>query len=180
MGYNNREIEVKMLVVHSNFLSVERMLDAHLQDWDSKISGKSKDVYWKAPRNADANFVRVRFLPETKSGQLTLKHCDKETNVNRLEIDVDVKDPTQTVKLFTQLMGESTGVITKQYTVYFLDEEDTTISLYKVIGDSQLFIEVEARTATKVDKLVSDLKERFPVDLTSINKSLFDLFIKNK
>lgn len=182
MGYKNREIETKFIVTsYSSYREIEDSLNTLLNDdRATKISGASKDVYWKPPRGSEADFVRVRYLPEDDSGQLTLKHTDKDNTQDRVEIDVDVANPDQAVELYKRLLGDPAGIISKRYTVYFLDKRDTTVSLYKIQSDPRFFIEVEARTKEKMDKVISRLKEDIGLSLEVVNKSLFDIFIKGR
>lgn len=180
MGYENRELEVKLQLHCTSFDTAERTLDTVLSGlWNTKLSGKSKDIYYKTYNNEKVDFLRIRFLPENNSGEITVKYSDKGTNTDRVEIDLAVSDPQQATVLFTQLMGEPAGSITKQYSVYFLPN-GATISLYRVLGDSRLFVEVEAREQLELDRLVSNLIEDCLYDMTKINKSLFDLFIKGQ
>ena len=182
MGYKNREIEVKLLVKGITSLkTVNNHLEKMFPDPEDLVIGKSKDVYFHPPVGSEVDFARVRFFPDRDGGQLTIKASDKGNNVDRIEVDVEVKDCDQAVKFLNHLLGrEPTGTLTKRYIVYFLDKRDTTVSLYQLVGDSRVFLEVEARSMAKVDKLLKELENILPYELERVNSSLFQLFVEEE
>ena len=62
--------------------------------------------------------------------------------------------------------------------MFFMDNKDTTISVYRVFSDKRVFIEVEARHQDKVDQIVSILRKHLSYKLKNIDKSLYKLFVK--
>lgn len=82
------------------------------------------------------------------------------------------------------LLGGSGGTIRKTYYVYVLENEHTTVSLYRVHGDDdRIFVEVEARTKKRMlqleDKVKKSLSEAgFEVDRAE--GSLFEMFVAKK
>lgn len=180
MGFMNREIERKFIVKDvAQMKTVNNYLDRTYSDPEEVIIGKSKDVYFNPPNDSKADFARVRFFPDSKKGQLTLKSSDKGNNVNRIEIDVEVEDADQAVEFCKALLNrEPSGIINKRYIVYILDKRDTTVSLYQIVGDSRVFLEVEARTLDKVDKVLAEIKKDLPYELESVGKSLFQIFVE--
>lgn len=180
MGYKNREIEVKLLMQNvASMKAVDKHLQEMFPDPEDLIIGKSKDVYFFPPEGSKADFARVRFFPDRDGGQMTIKWSDKGNNVDRVEIDVEVSDCDQAVSFLEAFTGQkASGVINKRYIVYFLDKRDTTVSLYQVVNDSRVFLEVEARRMEKVDKLLEDIKKHIPYSAERVNKSLFQLFVE--
>ena len=179
MGYKNREIEKKFIVADSklSFKEVCYLARYAIVDWEEQVSGRSKDLYWKSHDPVAADFIRLRYMPDG-SGELTLKRADQGSNVNRIEIDVVVPEPKQTGKFLKQLFGDPLGDIHKDYFILRLDEEDTTVSVYKIKGRSHVFIEVEARTLAKVDGLAKRLSTR--IKMNQEKRSLYELFFRSK
>ncbi len=178
MGWGNREVEIKLQVLNDfTFNQVSSQLrDFYGDICDRIISGASKDIYFKAPRASKADFVRVRYGTRDELSQITLKYSDRGTNKNRVEIDVEVSDPDQAEVLLKYCLGKPVGKIKKKYHVYFLNDYDN-VSCYQIDGDDRVFIEIEAKTRKKVDKLRKELTSTF-LDLKVINKSLYQLFLK--
>lgn len=177
MGYKDREIEKKYLVPDGNYEDTVALVKSSLNKWDKLIENGSNDFYWKVPVGLIGDFIRLRYLPEGK-GQLTVKHADKETNVNRVEIDVVVENPDEAKKFLVHVMGEPIGKLYKEYTVFFIKDEFTTISVYRVRGDKRIFLEVEAKTVAHVDKLSKTLNKAIPLDQQE--KSLYQIFFGDK
>jgi adenylate cyclase class IV len=182
MGYNNREIEKKYVVTDpkNTFNKVAKILTDNFSDrflkncWDG---GTSKDFYWKSPNARGADFVRLRFMPDG-SGQLTLKKADRGTNVDRIEIDVEVKNPKQTYKFLSQLLGKPLGKIQKNYQVTYLDDGGSNISVYKVHGNPAVFIEIEARSLSYVNKIEKKLSGF--IAIKQERRSLYQVFFGGK
>lgn len=181
MGHKNREIEVKLLAKTDKGYSgvvkdVRKILTKAGKRPNKTIVGDSSDVYWLPSRTANADFMRVRYHPEG-GGQLTVKHEDQGDNLNRVEIDVDVKDPDQAVKFLTAANGPPIGTLRKKYTVFYVDRFDTNVSVYKVRGDKRVFVEIEARKEVLVDELVSIIRNGVRYKLPGVASSLFWMFI---
>ncbi|MCM8763357.1 MAG: CYTH domain-containing protein [Candidatus Omnitrophica bacterium] len=180
MGFMNREIERKFVVKGvTQMQAVRNYMDRTYPDPEEIIIGKSKDVYFNPPNDSKADFARVRFSHDSKKGQLTLKSSDKGNNVDRIEIDVEVEDADQAVEFCKILINtEPSGIIDKRYIVYILDKKDTTVSLYQIVGDQRIFLEIEARALDKVDKVLAEIKKDLPYALESLDKSLFQIFVE--
>lgn len=179
MGYNNREIEVKMLVKGCKSLKKVEKLCLKLFQPLHVITDQRTDYYWPAPAT---DFVRVRQMEKNKNGhgQMTVKKTDRGSNFNRLEIDLDILNVNQAVRLKTAEYGKQPKKLKKKYTILFLDHLDTNISVYQIDKDKRIFVEVESRNARKVNSLVKILKSKIPFPLEVIRKSLYDIFILRK
>jgi adenylate cyclase class IV len=148
------------------------------------VVGCASDTYWDVPEESQADFLRLRILDEPDEGgnpaQITLKASDKGGNVNRVEVDLGVSDHVQANKLLTYLLGDPLGQVTKRYTVYFLEDVHTTISVYKVMKDKRIFVEVEATTLKRVKEMTKTLVEKGGLKVERIPQSLFDMFVQKK
>ena len=192
MGYKNREIEVKMVVMHGqmpykSMSDINKVISIHYAQSRFKyIEGFSADTYWNKINNPHkVGFFRIREM-EDGTCQLTVKEQDKGNNYDRIEIDVGSYDsPEQAILLMTQLLGPSLGVIKKKYYVHILDsdhEEKPTISVYQIKGDNRVFVEIEAHSSKEVERLKAEvtsiLNSYFRVHLEVETNSLFSIFIK--
>ena len=177
MGFRNREIETKLILksypsLDSVAIKVQKLFGYKCRDI---IVGHSRDTYWKAPAGAKADFVRLRYFQDG-TGQLTVKFSDRGTNVDRVELDLFIKDPKQARLVLIQLFGKPVGTVRKKYFVYFLENEHTTISVYKVDGDRRIFVEAEATTNGKMVRMINRLK-KIPWEFYRSDKSLYQLFL---
>lgn len=179
MGHKNREIEKKFTVDNGNLDEVQSLIYQTLGDKnvDSILHDASRDYYWDTPKGLNADFIRLRIMPDD-TAQLTLKHTDKGDNTDRIEIDVPVGSPDQGRAFLNHLIGESTGSVYKEYYVFFLDKRDTTVSVYRVRGDKRIFVEIEARSLERVEKLVERVGTT--VVLNPEARSLYQIFIQKK
>jgi adenylate cyclase class IV len=182
MGYQNREIEIKLLVQKAKSLAeVNNLLGRHFKAKSkSVIRETSKDTYWDSPKSSKADFARLRYYPQGLA-QMTIKHTDKGDNLDRVEVDLEVGDPDKAMLILTALLGKPKGSIVKEYVVYFLDENETTISLYQIVNDSRIFVEVEAKTEKKVFALIKEItKVLSHYKLKRETKSLYQIFLAKK
>lgn len=187
MGYRNREVELKLLVDgHSTMASVERAIRpllSELTDQQARpvVVGCAADTYWAAPDESPADFIRLRILDEEDArgnpAQITLKSSDKGSNINRIEVDLGVSDHSQANKLLTLMLGDPLGQVTKRYTVFFLEDIHTTVSVYKVMKDKRIFVEVEATTLKRVKEITKILMDQGGLKFTRIPQSLFEMFV---
>lgn len=179
MGYRNREKERKFLV--SSNVSYDQAITLVKEVFphcERIIDDCSRDYYWNLVEGLKGDFIRLRMMPDG-SAQLTVKHADKGSNTNRVEVDVGIPlDQVDQVKAFLEYVhGPISGSVMKDYFVFFLAADDhTTVSIYQVIGDKRLFVEVEAKTIKKIDELVTQIEEK--VSITPIKESLYQLFIR--
>lgn len=189
MGYKNREIEWKLLTEGATTMApvdrvVHSVLKSHIPFCKPIIKGCAADTYFCPPEEARADFVRVRELDEPDEhgcrAQITLKYSDKDGNVNRVEIDLGVSDPEQAIRLLTYMLGDPLGRVTKHYTVYFLENVHTTVSVYKVMKDKRVFVEVEATSAKRVAEVTDWLRVDGGLKFERVKTSLFDMFVAKK
>jgi len=177
VGHKNREIELKLEVLNVKSLAEVSSQLEKVFNYRKTVKGKSRDLYWKATEKSKADFVRLRLYPDS-SPQVTVKYTDKGSNFDRVEIDLNVDNAKNAVELINSLFGKPTGSIYKEYQVYFLDKEDTNISVYQIKNDPRVFIEIEARTKKKVLDLSKSLKTYFPkLKTKKVNQSLYQLFL---
>jgi len=176
MGYRNREIEKKFVVENANYAKTIELLEG-IFDYDRKLVDASKDYYWHPQGGMKASFARLRYMPDG-SGQMTIKYADRDSNLNRVEIDVKIDEPGQAKKFMTQLLGDPCGSIYKKYHVLFLGDEHTTISVYAVRGDkeSRVFVEAEATSVSKLEALEKKIGDS--LILKHEPRSLYEIFFK--
>jgi len=186
MGYKNREIEVKLLVESAkSYTQVNQIVSDFMEvlypDFE-KISGRSYDLYWAAPKDSNADFIRLRRTDDRRA-VITLKASDNGNNVDRVEIDLEVDDYDQSKEILIALRGDPVK-LTKRYDVYFLENSDTNISVYQVSGDDKVFIEVEGRTSHRVNELCHKLNNLFchgmMINLHQVNNSLYQMYIQKR
>lgn len=177
MGYKNREIERKFVIAEKDYNSGVRLLKRAIGNWDRLVTGDSTDIYFEVPSNLPADFARVRMMPRGKA-QLTIKYQDRDCNLDRVEIDVNVDDPAQAIAFCTHLFGYPARSVRKKYLVLFLDDRDTNVSIYTVRGDKRVFIEIEARTVEKVEKITKRLGKKLSIEVEK--RSIYQLFVKRK
>ena len=178
MGYKNREIEVKLVVENADSLSkINNILKKHFKKKSKRQRvGISKDAYWRTPRTSKADFIRLRCYSGGRA-QLTVKHTDKGDNLDRVEIDLEIDDSKKASLMLSSVFGSSLGFIHKRYSTYFLDNEDTTVSLYQIVNDKRVFLEVEARSKKEVFSLIKEVEGILPnYKLKREKRSLFQLF----
>lgn len=189
MGYKNREIEWKLLTEGATSMppvdrTVHEILKKNGSFCKPIIEGCAADTYFQPHEDMRADFVRVRELDEPDEhgcmAQITLKHSDKNGNVNRVEIDLGVSSAEQAVKLLTYMLGDPLGRVTKRYTVYFLENIHTTVSVYKVFRDKRVFVEVEALSLKRVTEITTLLRREGGLKFDRVTTSLFDMFVAKK
>lgn len=184
MGYKNREVEWKLIVDGQSMAAVDKIVSGVFKEQcRPKVTGCASDIYWDSPEDSDADFVRLRMLDEPtpeRAAQITLKSQDKGNNVNRIEVDLDVSDPRQANTLLSIMLGDPLGQITKKYYVYFLENEHTTVSIYKIVKDKTVFVEVEGINLKRVKQLTKELIDGGIKFVGRSELSLFDVFVKKK
>lgn len=178
MSYRNREIETKLIIRDRDLATVNAWLQHWIGHMTKMISGKSTDTYW-AVNNPDvtADFIRIRDLGN--SAQLTVKGKDRGTNLNRLEIDVDVESSLSKVtRLVQALLGKPSGTINKEYYVYWLDEH-TNISCYQVTEPAypHIIVEIEGITEERVLELESSMIRSWGDKIERAPGSLYEMLV---
>jgi hypothetical protein len=177
MGFNNREKEIKLLVEGcADRKKIDKLCRKLFRPVHTVDNKQRTDYFWTSPK---CNFYRVRQMGDKISGpgQTTVKKCDKGDNVDRLEIDVDVDNALQAIKQKTADTGKKPDTVCKIYSVLFLDDKETNISVYQVANDKNVFIEVEARNLRQVNQIVNSLKDLLPYNLRQIKNSLYEMFV---
>jgi len=178
MGHKNREKEKKFVVPGVTLDESVAILKKIIPDCKRTIVDASRDYYWTPPREFNADFIRLRYMPDG-TGELTIKQADRGGNTNRVEIDVEVKDPDQCKKFWEHAVGPVTGSVYKDYHVFFLDDDEhTTLSLYRVRGDKRIFFEAEAKTIAQVDQLAKQVGTAMTLEPES--RSLYQIFIEKR
>lgn len=182
MGYRNREIEKKYVIDKktTGYEDAKTQIKALLGKINRTIDESSRDYYWKPVKGQKGDFLRLRFMPDG-SGQLTVKDADRGSNFNRVEIDVEVDDAAQCLEYQEYVHGDHYGSVFKSYYVMFLElDEHTTVSVYKVRGDTEgrIFVEIEAKTQARVEELNKLISKEVP--LTYEPRSLYQIFVEGK
>ena len=185
MGFRDREIERKLIVKGTTRMAdVDRYLLKVLKRHKRLIAGKSEDIYWESPEGSRADFVRLRRANKDGAAKLTIKYSDKRNNFNRIERDVEVHPFSTTRRLLEDVFGKPAGYVNKRYIVYVMGaaggEADSTISLYQIVGDRRVYLEIEAITAAKVDFWTKKVLRALPYRTKRVNQSLYMIFIKNQ
>lgn len=177
MGYRNREIEMKMEVLNGESVHrTAKVVSTALSNLvKSTVIGHRTDEYWEPLRGMKADFIRLRRLDDERA-QLTVKHTDKDDNLDRVEIDLIV-EYRQAKKFLVQLLGEPAGKIKKLYHILILGSHDHSAVVYKVDGYPKLFLEIEGKSVKQVQRLV-DKVTAAGLKTKRIKKSLYQLVVK--
>lgn len=185
MGHKNREIELKAWLKGASSLApVERRLNYILASKARRtVRAKAEDVYFKAPRGARADFIRLRRKGlGSKAGTYTIKFTDRGGNLDRVEKDNHVDDFAQMLDTMKDVHGAPEGTVLKTYVVYWLgskgDESDTTVSIYRVVNDHRVFIEIEGKSKQVVDYWTIYIASRVPYKLIREYRALYQIFVK--
>lgn len=191
MSYRGREIESKWRVLGGRSLEqVNSRIHAVLgSSVRAKIYGNSTDQYWALPDpEVRGDFIRFRDLGQRRS-QITVKGKDRETNENRLEIDVDTKSPKQDVRRLLQCaLGSPHGKVTKEYYVYWPgSDQHTNISCYSITEPAEaagtIFLEIETTSVEELRILEDQMIVGFlncDIELVREAKSLFELYVQEE
>lgn len=185
MGHKNREIEAKLLLTsgqssHELLKAVESFLDIYYPDYEH-ISSRSFDYYWNAPKQSNVDFIRIRKHDTGNGGVITIKSTDKNNNLDRVEIDLDVFDFKQALNLMFALYGEAKAKVLKKYHVFFLENRHTNYSIYQIVGDKRVFFEIEAKNADRLMQLIENFT-KFYTNFTFglVQSSIFEMFVEKK
>ena len=198
MGYKNREIELKLLAANPGKVNNRRFFNDLNSDLSAylvgagkvalEIHGSSYDVYWNPPKGSKkADFIRLRQKEGSSGGgTITVKHSDHGKILNRVEIDCEVEGYDQALLLLTQIHGEPSGFVEKEYFVYFLKgfkgEEKPNVSIYQIITEGKrqkVYVEVEGRTEKYVQDIASNIAKHLDVKLTQVKQSLFEMYVSD-
>lgn len=182
MAYKGREIEVKLQVKGvRGMATVERLLAGLTKRAKRVIRGRSDDTYFRPPAGAKADFVRLRRPNKDDVAKLTIKYTDRASTVDRVEKESTV-EYKHMLGILLDLFGNPAGSIDKRYTVLFMGgtgtEADTAISIYQIVGDPRVFVEVEAKTHAKMMHWYRAVQRALPFELVPQNQSLYSLFVE--
>lgn len=158
-----RELEHKYIVANMPFGDAQECL-LELFPAEEAQEGASYDTFWV---HEGVDFIRLR----ENTSELTVKHTDRETTEDRLEENVVVQDYETAYRFACATFGPPAGSLYKDYLL--LEVPGAVISLYKVRGLDEVFLEVEADTVGAVREMSARLMEYF--DLKRENRSLFAL-----
>jgi adenylate cyclase class IV len=157
MSFRNREIEVKLIAYDTTLEAINSLLHDMLgPSVRKKVWGRSTDVYWpvKDPEVV-GDFVRTRKFSEDIN-HLTVKGKDRDSNINRLEVDIETTTPhSKLVRFCRAIGGKETGSIDKEYYVYWpTTDEHENISCYVVTNQEypHIFIEVECTDVGRMEE----------------------------
>ena len=183
MGYLNREIEVKTRV--DGLKSYQTAVDFVRSALESSVTEEevstATDLYWNAPKSGiKADFLRLRKI--AGGGQITAKCTDRGNNIDRVEIDLEVSDRAQAKELITALLGEPIAKVTKKYTVFFLENQFTNVSVYQVTGDKKVFVEIEAKSKSRLKEITKALMKASDKDWSWfwVRSSVYQMFVKKE
>jgi adenylate cyclase class IV len=152
-----------------------------LHDDPDIVVGNAADLYWSAPKGSVGDFVRLRRNSNASShGQLTLKATDRGDTLDRVEIDLEVDDYKQARELMLALHGKPLAEVSKKYHVFFLENPDTTISVYQVKDDDRVFVEIEARNKRRLKQLVQAISTNTNTEYEWVQSSVFNMFVEKK
>lgn len=189
MSYRNREIESKLILQSVTLQATNAILNELYGESKSKLLfGSSIDTYWTIPAGmgGKADFIRAR----ERDGivELTTKGKDRNTNLNRMEIDVKCVSSIDTVHAFVKsLVGEYQGTVSKTYYVYWLNKNDTVCCYTVQFEDGRpdyqhVIIEVEASHTAAMLALEATVLDKFRSLGYTIDRapgSLYEMFILN-
>lgn len=180
MGFQNREFEIKGWTKRSSMRSVvesvRSLLSKEYEEY-TEIVNSGTDLYWQLPKNVGGDFLRLRKLKE-KLSEITVKHQDRGTVRDRVEIDLPVIDHKQAESLLSYLLGPSAAKVTKRYHVFILGNQHETVSVYQVTGYPGVFVESESRRGRLAQERFDLLSSAIEGGLKTMNKSLYALIVK--
>jgi len=184
---NYREIEKKWLVVSRGPYS---RLEKRFVEWYLKqrmvppgkiLFAETIDDYWLTPGKGD--FVRLRSSrgrrlngDKSKLKEITVKHKDKGSNLDRLEINVEVEKVLDTRNLLKVVLGPSLGRV-KKVTEAIVFDGDVVVSLAE-LEDGRVWLEVEGPTLASLKQHESLLNTMFALEREQ--KNLFEIYIASE
>lgn len=163
-----REIE-KKFTLNVPFQEALVTLEKLFPNPDKILEGTSSDTFWKAK---GVDFVRLR----KNTSELTLKITDMDTIEDRIEENL-VVDYETAYRMCEILFGKRAGELQKTYNVFYINNE-VVVSLYKVLGHPQVFLEVEADDIYTVRQYSNQLRQTF--DMKQEYRSLFQIIFGDR
>jgi hypothetical protein len=188
---NHREVEKKFTIVGLLLDDVYEIIMNYLPA--SLIKGyinpcETTDFYWKAPENSEIQFVRLRdswgigsdgFSRQLQ--EITVKAKDNNNNVDRLELNLGIKEPKEAKMILNLLFGPSYS-IKKEEIVLFIREvgasSEVVISLAQVNNKAPIYLEIEAKNEEIIDLYVAKLEKKFKFKQEM--KSMYEIYIESK
>ncbi len=183
IGYANRELESKLEIFGKSLEEVNALLhNLFEEDSHKSLFGSSIDTYWTVHNSeAEADFIRMRERDGIR--QITVKGKDRDSNLDRMEIDIDSTSDVSTItKLLTAVHGKPSGKVNKTYYVYWLGTgKHTTVCCYEVTDPiGGVYIEVETTSSDKMLALeakVLDTFRRQDIRIERASGSLYEMYI---
>lgn len=189
MSYRNREIESKLsLPITPNRGLTEANLTV-LRGFNSRIYrssyATSTDLYWSIPEvcKGKANFLRLRDQDgDGTSFVMTVKGRDRNTTLDRLEIDLSITPADKSESFIQAIFGPPEGQITKTYHAHWIDSSKwDTICCYTVAGVlDKVFLEVESSSKKKMLEMEEELMLLFGGAPERESGSLYEMYISRK
>jgi hypothetical protein len=159
---SGREIEKKYRVKNFGYLQTLRELKEDYEIIDEDVS---RDIFFKSEGN---DFVRLR--ENTK--ELTVKRTDRETTVNRLELNLKLKGSFEFHRVWAEtVFGNQVGELLTVFAVFRTTR--AIISLYRVSVADDVFLEIEVGDENDIQSVEDDLKY---LGLEREHRSLFQIF----
>lgn len=163
MGYQNREIEIKLLCHGESLRNIRDILGA-LSGGVLPRSGVSLDYYWTTPPNGVSlvDFARIRTGVD-RVYQITVKGKDQGTNLDRIEVDIESTSPLGTLHRFLEVQyGRPAGVVEKIYDEYWMKDHEV-LSCYRVTLPpfSPVVVEIETTNHSRLLQLEAQVLARF-------------------
>lgn len=182
-----REIEVKMIDESGRNLEqlgglVKDFMTRVYKNFDS-YERVSPDYYWNNQYSQRCDFVRVRSMGDGM-GQITMKHKDTDTNVDRVEIDLPhLTELNVALEFFERTFDKKPVKVTKKYFTYVAD--DVALCAYQIVGDSKVIFEVECKDEKTVNAIIGWFNNYLymmgePNDLKIVDSSIYEMFVLNQ
>ena len=153
----------------------------HISERDI-LHAVTKDEYWRVP--GKGQFLRLRnsrgeFLDGRKQTlkEITVKAKDKDSNLDRLEINVEVEKIMDTRELLNTVLGSKPiGVINKREAIVFAGK-GVVVSVCEMT-DGKVLVEVEGPSIAEIQLHERPLRRK--LELVRETASLFELYIEPK
>lgn len=187
MNLKNRELEKKFEVLTPTYTELSGKL-VNFYHVEKKVPAKrvlvdcgTIDRYWEVPGRA--NFVRIRnSAGKWLSGapqilrEVTVKEKDQGDNLDRMEINGDIKSVQKFQQIFNAALGPSLGAVKKEEVVVFL-ENGVVVSLSLSLQDGKVYLEVEG---PELEGIEAELRRLRPLCTWKREpRSLFEIYVKD-
>lgn len=189
MQEKNREIERKYLVDERWSLEtlghlVDSSLDLDGHEYVKIASCHTVDTYYAPPAASQIQFIRTRdSMGNMRDGEfrilkeVTIKQKDRGSNLNRLEINVQVGSVEAMKQVLELTLATARlGEIRKSEQVWFVKDAGHEVVISTCHIGKDLYIEVEGPS----EELVTKYSEEFEqlIRLRRESRSLFEIYIE--